>query len=53
MGQDEIVIVLECFQDEKIIPKDIFWHFHTVYEEAYKGKPLPGCSFVVFFFFSF
>ncbi|GAB1600623.1 uncharacterized protein LOC115214902 isoform X1 [Argonauta hians] len=48
VGQDEIVIVLECFQDEKTIPKDIFWHFHTVYEEAYKGNPVSDMGHTIF-----
>ncbi|XP_029639814.1 uncharacterized protein LOC115214902 isoform X2 [Octopus sinensis] len=48
VGQDEIVIVLECFQDEKMIPKDIFWHFHTVYEEAYKGNPVSDMGHTIF-----
>ncbi len=37
MGQEEIVIVLECLPDEKTIPRDIFCHFLSVYEEASKG----------------
>jgi len=37
VGQDDIVIVLECLPDEKTIPRDIFCHMGTVYEEASKG----------------
>ena len=36
-GQDEIVIVLECLPDEKMLPRDIFTHLQTVYDEASKG----------------
>ena len=39
-GQDEIVLVLECLPDEKMVPKDIFTHLQTVYEEASKGRYL-------------
>ena len=38
VGQDEIVVLLELMPDEKTIPKDLFCHFNTVYEEAGKGK---------------
>ena len=38
VGQDEVVIVLECLPEEKIIPKDIFCHLHSVYEEANRGN---------------
>ncbi len=38
VGQDEIVIVLECLPDEKVVPRDIFCHLNSVYEEAGKGK---------------
>lgn len=48
VGQDEIVIVLECFPDEKTIPKDVFWHFHTVYEEAYKGNTVSDMGHTIF-----
>ena len=37
-GQDEIVIVLECLPDEKMLPKDIFTHLQTVYDDASKGQ---------------
>ncbi len=41
-GQDEIVIVLECLPEEKMVPKDIFTHLQTLYEEASKGMWLVG-----------
>lgn len=37
VGQDEIVIILECLPDETTIPRDIFSHLNTVYKEASKG----------------
>lgn len=37
-GQDEIVIILECLEDEKTVPKDIFLHINSIYQEAVKGK---------------
>ena len=37
VGQEEIVIVLECVPDEKTVPRDIFTHLHAVYEEAGNG----------------
>ena len=40
VGQDEIVIVLECLPDEKTIPKDIFFHLQSLYEQASTGKIL-------------
>jgi vacuolar-type H+-ATPase subunit B/Vma2 len=43
VGQDEIVIVLECLPDEKTVPRDIFSHLNTVYEEAGKGELVVWC----------
>ena len=40
VGQDEVVIVLECLPEETAIPRDIFCHLHSVYEEANRGKSL-------------
>ncbi|XP_022089254.1 uncharacterized protein LOC110978509 [Acanthaster planci] len=37
VGQDEIVIVLECLTDEKTVPKDIFRHLQSLYEQASRG----------------
>jgi hypothetical protein len=38
VGQDEIVIILECLPDEATVPKDIFRHLNTVYQDASRGK---------------
>ena len=40
VGQDEIVIILECLPNEIVIPKDIFIHLNTLYREASRGKIL-------------
>jgi MAD (mothers against decapentaplegic) interacting protein len=38
VGQDEIVIILECLPDEATVPKDIFKHLNTLYQDASRGK---------------
>lgn len=38
VGQDEIVIILELLDDEKTVPKDIFLHINSIYQEALKGN---------------
>jgi MAD (mothers against decapentaplegic) interacting protein len=38
VGQDEIVIILECLPDEATVPKDIFVHLNTLYQDASRGK---------------
>lgn len=37
VGQDEIVILLECLPDEKTVPVDILRHLHVIYEMASHG----------------
>lgn len=37
VGQDEIVILLEYLDEESVVPKDIFYHINTVYNDAVKG----------------
>lgn len=37
VNQAEIVYVLECLPDEKEVPRDIFTHLNSVYEEASRG----------------
>ena len=41
VGQEEIVIVLETLPDETTIPRDIFTHLNTVYQDASKGIIYP------------
>lgn len=52
VGQDEIVILLECFPDEQTLPADMFLHLHSIYQQASQGNPVnsmghtilpPGC----------
>ncbi|XP_049783559.1 zinc finger FYVE domain-containing protein 9 [Schistocerca cancellata] len=38
VGQDEIVIILECLPDESSVPRDIFTHLSTLYQEASRGR---------------
>ena len=37
VGQDEVVIVLECLPDEQTLPLDMFKHFQSIYVEASRG----------------
>ena len=37
VGQEEIVTALEVSPDETTVPRDIFTHLYTLYEEASKG----------------
>ena len=37
VGQEEIVTALEVSPDEATVPRDLFTHLYTVYEEASKG----------------
>ncbi|XP_074641262.1 uncharacterized protein LOC141899011 [Tubulanus polymorphus] len=48
VGQDEIVIVLECLPEEKTIPRDVFCHLNTVYEEASKGNTVSDLGHTIF-----
>ncbi|XP_069498300.1 zinc finger FYVE domain-containing protein 9 [Ambystoma mexicanum] len=42
VGQSEIVILLQCLQDEKCLPKDVFNHFVQLYRDALAGN-VVGC----------
>ena len=37
VGQDEVVIVLECTAEETNVPRDIFTHLHNIYDDANRG----------------
>ncbi|XP_044261066.1 zinc finger FYVE domain-containing protein 16 [Tribolium madens] len=37
VGQDEVVILLELLDDEKTVPKDVFFHLNNIYLDAVKG----------------
>nr|APU50779.1 zinc finger FYVE domain-containing protein 9-like protein MW [Saccoglossus kowalevskii] len=47
-GQDEMVIVLECLPEEKTLPRDVFCHFNTAYEEASKGNTVTEMGHTIF-----
>lgn len=38
VGQDEIVILLEYLEEESTVPKDVFYHITSVYNDAVKGN---------------
>ncbi|XP_013412068.1 zinc finger FYVE domain-containing protein 16 isoform X2 [Lingula anatina] len=48
VGQDEVVIILECLPDEKEVPRDIFCHFQNMYEEAGKGNTVSDLGHTLF-----
>lgn len=42
LGQKELVFLLECLPDEKVLPKDLFSLYLNIYQEAQKGRwPTP------------
>ncbi|XP_039286923.1 uncharacterized protein LOC111051534 isoform X2 [Nilaparvata lugens] len=45
VGQDEIILVLECLPDEMIPPKDVFLLINSLYEDASKGNTVSELSF--------
>lgn len=38
VGQDEVIFLLECLENEKTVPKDLFHHINNIYNDAVKGK---------------
>ncbi|PSN56198.1 hypothetical protein C0J52_01424 [Blattella germanica] len=48
VGQDEIMIILECLPDETCIPKDIFRHLNTLYQDASRGNTVSELGHTVF-----
>lgn len=38
LGQKELVFLLECLPDEKVLPKDLFSLYLNIYQEAQKGR---------------
>lgn len=48
VGQDEIVIILECLPDESTVPKDIFRHLNTLYQDASRGNTVSELGHTVF-----
>ncbi|KAL8571467.1 hypothetical protein ACOMHN_051173 [Nucella lapillus] len=47
-GQEELVIVLETLPEEETVPRDIFCHFSTVYEEAGRGNTVSHMGHTIF-----
>ena len=45
VGQDEVVTLIECLQEDNIIPIDVFNHMNTLYEAAKSGD-YRGCLLV-------
>lgn len=41
VGQDEVIFLLEFIENEKFVPKDIFYHINSIYCDAVKGIVLP------------
>lgn len=37
VGQNELVFLIECMENEKVVPKDIFYHINNIYCDAVKG----------------
>lgn len=48
VGQEEIVTALEVSPDEATVPRDIFTHLYTVYEEASKGNVVTELGHTIF-----
>ncbi|XP_071478927.1 uncharacterized protein [Diadema antillarum] len=48
VGQDEVVVVLECLPEEKDIPRDIFCHMYSLYEDAKRGITVTDMSHTLF-----
>lgn len=48
LGQRELVFLLECLSEEKILPKDLFTLYLNVYQEAQKGKFIEELDNVTF-----
>lgn len=43
VGQDEVIFLLEFIENEKFVPKDIFYHINSIYCDAVKGTVLKLC----------
>ncbi|XP_066996678.2 zinc finger FYVE domain-containing protein 16 [Anabrus simplex] len=48
VGQDEIVIILEYLPEDTTIPKDIFHHLNTIYQDASRGNMVSEMGHTVF-----
>ncbi|RWS07751.1 zinc finger FYVE domain-containing protein 16-like protein [Dinothrombium tinctorium] len=48
VGQDEIIVALEKFSDEVLVPRDIFRLLTSVYDYASRGSPFSEMSHILF-----
>ncbi|KAL4236306.1 Zinc finger FYVE domain-containing protein 9 [Mactra antiquata] len=48
VGQEEIVIILECLSEELSPPKDIFLHLNNVFEDASRGNVITEMGHSIF-----
>ncbi|XP_055077359.1 zinc finger FYVE domain-containing protein 9 isoform X2 [Periophthalmus magnuspinnatus] len=48
VGQDEVVVLLQCSPEEKTFPKDIFSHFIQLYRDSLTGKVVKHLSLSLF-----
>lgn len=48
IGQDEIMVLIECLPDEDSFPRDIFRLFTTVYDSAFKGNTFSELNHIIF-----
>lgn len=51
LGQKELVFLLECLPEEKVLPKDLFSLYLNIYQEAQKGRQHIHVSALAFLFF--
>lgn len=47
LGQKELVFLLECLPDEKVLPKDLFSLYLNIYQEAQKGGRPHGACLII------
>ncbi|BES98613.1 Hypothetical proteinad anchor for receptor activation [Nesidiocoris tenuis] len=45
VGQDEVALVLECVEGERLPPQDVFHFINTLYLESAKGSTISELSF--------
>lgn len=48
VGQDEVVVLLQCLPEEKSFPKDLFSHFIQLYRDGLTGKVVKHLSLSLF-----
>jgi len=45
VGQDEVIVLLECLSEESSVPLDVFLHLSLLYDEASKGNTVTHLGF--------